>query len=93
VVAGIVGVRKFQYDVWGDTVNTASRMENCGEVGLVNISATTYALVKEDPTFSIGPCRLVEVKGKGTMEMYFVRLRSGQARDTAATAQEPAWQQ
>ncbi len=46
VVAGIVGVKKFQYDIWGDTVNTASRMESSGAVGEVNISEATYALVK-----------------------------------------------
>ena len=49
VVAGIVGVKKFQYDIWGDTVNTASRMESSGEAGRVNISETTYALVKIEP--------------------------------------------
>ncbi len=47
VVAGIVGVKKFQYDIWGDTVNIASRMESSGEVGHVNISDVTYALVKD----------------------------------------------
>jgi class 3 adenylate cyclase len=46
VVAGIVGIKKFQYDIWGDTVNTASRMESSGEVGKVNISESTYHLVK-----------------------------------------------
>ena len=48
VVAGIVGVKKFQYDIWGDTVNTASRMESSGIVGQVNICEATYALVKDE---------------------------------------------
>ncbi|HRD52413.1 MAG TPA: adenylate/guanylate cyclase domain-containing protein, partial [Flavobacteriales bacterium] len=47
--AGIVGVKKFQYDIWGDTVNTASRMESSGEPGRVNISEATYRAVQEQP--------------------------------------------
>ena len=47
VVAGIVGVKKFAYDIWGDTVNTAARMEQNGQPGKVNISETTYELVKD----------------------------------------------
>jgi class 3 adenylate cyclase len=75
VVAGIVGVKKFQYDLWGDTVNIASRMETNSEPGFVNISATTYQLVKDDPTLSFTPRGMLPVKGKGDMEMYFVGAR------------------
>jgi class 3 adenylate cyclase len=72
VVAGIVGVKKFQYDIWGDTVNTASRMENHGEVGKVNISRVTYDLIKNDPQFAFESRDKVSVKGKGEMDMWFV---------------------
>jgi len=73
VVAGIVGVKKFAYDIWGDTVNTASRMESSGEVGHVNISEATYELVKNDTGISFTPRGKVQAKGKGEMEMYFVK--------------------
>ncbi|MBK9760734.1 MAG: adenylate/guanylate cyclase domain-containing protein [Flavobacteriales bacterium] len=72
VIAGIVGVKKFAYDIWGDTVNTASRMESSGEVGRVNISQFTYDLVKEDARFNFTPRGKVAAKGKGDMEMWFV---------------------
>ncbi len=72
VVAGIVGVKKFAYDIWGDTVNTASRMESSGEPGRVNISSATYELVRNTPGLRFEPRGRIEAKNKGTLEMYFV---------------------
>ncbi|MGB6034724.1 MAG: adenylate/guanylate cyclase domain-containing protein, partial [Cryomorphaceae bacterium] len=74
VVAGIVGVKKFQYDLWGDTVNTASRLESSGEPGEVNISNKTYEMVKNDTRFSFKSRGKIDVKGKGEIEMWFVSL-------------------
>ena len=76
VVAGIVGVKKFQYDIWGDTVNTGSRMESNGMVGKVNISEHTYDLIKNDKMFSFEKRGKIDVKGKGELEMYFVSLKN-----------------
>jgi class 3 adenylate cyclase len=72
VVAGIVGVKKFQYDIWGDTVNTASRMESTSQPGRVHISQVTYDYVQNDPALSFTPREKVLVKGKGEMNTYFV---------------------
>lgn len=70
VVAGIVGVKKFAYDIWGDTVNTAARMEQNSAPGKVNISETTYELVKD--SFSCTYRGELPAKNKGNMKMYFV---------------------
>jgi class 3 adenylate cyclase len=71
VVAGIVGVKKFAYDIWGDTVNTASRMESSGAVGKVNISGATFDLVKD--LFKCEYRGKIKAKGKGEIDMYFVQ--------------------
>jgi class 3 adenylate cyclase/HD superfamily phosphodiesterase len=70
VIAGVVGQKKFSYDIWGDTVNTASRMESSGKIGKINISASTYQLVKE--FFDCEFRGKMPVKYKGDIAMYFV---------------------
>jgi adenylate cyclase len=70
VVAGIVGSKKFQYDIWGDTVNTAARMEQNSEKGKINVSATTFELIKDH--FSFHPRGKIAAKNKGDVEMYFL---------------------
>ena len=70
VIAGIVGVKKFAYDIWGDTVNLASRMESSGEPGKINISGSTYELVKND--FTCTHRGKIQAKNKGEVDMYFV---------------------
>jgi class 3 adenylate cyclase len=70
VVAGIVGVKKYAYDIWGDTVNLAARMEQNSEPGKINISENTHELVKH--TFDCTYRGKIEAKHKGMINMYFV---------------------
>lgn len=69
IVAGVIGKKKFIFDIWGDTVNTASRMESHGEPGKIHLSGVTYDLLKDKYNFSSRG--KIKIKGKGEMETYF----------------------
>ncbi len=71
VVAGVVGTKKFAYDIWGDTVNIAARMESASEPGKINVSESTYQLIKDH--FECEFRGMIDVKNKGVMKMYFVK--------------------
>jgi guanylate cyclase len=73
VVAGVIGRKRFLYDLWGDAVNTASRMESHGTPGRVQITRATYELVADD--FECEPRGTIAVKGKGEMEIWHVLCR------------------
>jgi class 3 adenylate cyclase len=73
VVAGVIGESKFIYDLWGDTVNTASRMESHGQGGEVQVTSRVYETLRD--RFHFSPARTVAIKGKDLMEVYFLRGR------------------
>ena len=70
VVAGVLGTHKFIYDVWGDTVNTASRMETSGVAGQVHVSTETRLILGD--AYSFEPRGPLAIKGKGMMDTYFL---------------------
>jgi class 3 adenylate cyclase len=80
VIAGVVGRRKFIYDVWGDAVNVAARMESAGAAGRINVSEAIYHRTKD--LFDFEPRGSIEAKNKGRLEMFFLlRIKASLARD------------
>ncbi|MCU0445488.1 MAG: tetratricopeptide repeat protein [Microscillaceae bacterium] len=88
LVAGVVGKKKFAYDIWGDAVNTASRMESSGEPGKVNISGATYELIKNQ--FECTYRGKVYAKNKGDVDMYFVESELSKPAQAPLIAQASA---
>jgi class 3 adenylate cyclase len=80
VVAGVVGSKKFAYDIWGDTVNIASRMQTASESGMINIGENTYELIKNQ--YDCSYRGELEVKNKGIMKMYYVKGKKETQRNT-----------
>ncbi|HEY3729224.1 MAG TPA: adenylate/guanylate cyclase domain-containing protein [Solirubrobacteraceae bacterium] len=88
VVAGVIGRKRFLYDLWGDAVNTASRMESHGTPGRIQIARATYDLVADE--FECEPRGTIAVKGKGEIEVwYLIGPRSDHSSAASARAREP----
>jgi class 3 adenylate cyclase/tetratricopeptide (TPR) repeat protein len=85
VVAGVVGKKKYAYDIWGNTVNIASRMESSGEAGKLNISAATYDIVKE--SYACSHRGKIYAKNVGDIDMYFVNAEIANTKDKGKVIQ------
>jgi guanylate cyclase len=91
VVAGVIGRKRFLYDLWGDAVNTASRMESHGTPGRIQITRATYELLSDE--FELEPRGTIAVKGKGEVEAWHLLCRRGDRPSAAAGgAREPSAQ-
>jgi adenylate cyclase len=88
VVAGVIGRKRFLYDLWGDAVNTASRMESQGTPGGIQLTRATYELLKDE--FVCEPRGTILVKGKGEMETWYLVGRRVEAPDRGAPLVTPA---
>ena len=76
VIAGVLGTERFAYDVWGDSVNIASRMESNGKAGMIHLSEQAYDAVKASKDFIFEDAGECEIKGKGTMSTFFAVPRN-----------------
>jgi adenylate cyclase len=81
-VAGVIGIKKFIYDVWGDTVNTASRLESTGEPGRIQVLPSTMARLGD--AYAYEARGVVELKGKGSMETFLIVGRRAGVREPAS---------
>ena len=86
VVAGVIGTKKFAYDLWGDTVNTASRMESHGVEGYIQMASGTYEILRDK--YVCEERGVVDVKGKGEMTTYFLTGRKTVVEQQSATIAE-----
>lgn len=84
IVAGVVGEKKFAYDIWGDTVNVASRMESSGEAGKINVSGATFELIREQ--FACTHRGKIFAKNKGEVDMYFVEYLRSEVEEPASVS-------
>jgi class 3 adenylate cyclase len=85
VVAGVIGIKKFAYDLWGDTVNVASRMETQGEPGKIQVTEAVYETLRQE--FLLEPRGELEVKGRGMMTTYWLLGRKPQSRSETDEAE------